>query len=270
MPGKDATKGYSGIGMITNLMAIDTPRIGYVVGSLYLAYTTPISIAIATYYLYKLMGWSCLVGMAVIIISIPVNTLVQKQYSKVQERLMAARDNRVTLTNECLQAIRTIKFFAWEQSITDHIMEARHIELQKLVSLFFVNAASVILWIFSPLLVTALAFFSFTFLAKHELTAAIVFPGIALFERLRFPLTVLPGVLMDIAKARVSLRRMEQFLQEDEVRFSIDFEGISDDNLEEFNDEVDKKIGFKNATFQWHTGITAEDGKPVLPLNYAI
>jgi ATP-binding cassette subfamily C (CFTR/MRP) protein 1 len=48
------------------------------------------------------MGWSCFVGMAVMIISMPLNTLVQKKYTKVQERLMTARDRRVTLMNEVL------------------------------------------------------------------------------------------------------------------------------------------------------------------------
>jgi hypothetical protein len=80
--------------------AIDTPRIGYIVGFIYLVYTTPFAIVVALYYLYNLMGWSCFVGMTIILVSMPLNTFIQKQYTKVQERLMAARDKRVTLMNE--------------------------------------------------------------------------------------------------------------------------------------------------------------------------
>lgn len=39
-------------------------------------------------------------GMTIILVSMPLNTFIQKQYTKVQERLMAARDKRVTLMNE--------------------------------------------------------------------------------------------------------------------------------------------------------------------------
>jgi hypothetical protein len=52
------------------------------------------------YYLYNLMGWSCFVGMTVILVSMPLNSVINKQYTKVQERLMVARDKRVTLMNE--------------------------------------------------------------------------------------------------------------------------------------------------------------------------
>lgn len=80
--------------------AIDTPRIGYIVGFIYLVYTTPLAIIFALYYLYNLMGWSCFVGMTVILVSMPLNSWISKRFTKVQERLMAARDKRVTLMNE--------------------------------------------------------------------------------------------------------------------------------------------------------------------------
>ncbi|KAG2181050.1 hypothetical protein INT43_008632 [Umbelopsis isabellina] len=251
---KDANKVGTGVGKITNLMAIDTPRIGYIVGFIYLAYTMPFSILIALYYLYNLMGWSCFVGMAVMIITMPLNTLVQKQYTKVQERLMTARDRRVTLMNEVGHRL----FASWEKSITDNIMEARRVELRRLVSMFCVNAAFVVLWMSAPLMVTVVSFFSFTVLQKEALTPAIVFTGITLFERLRFPLSVLPDILMDLVSAKVSLRRINSFLDEDEVPHTNNFEGLNDAHVPHrvISDEDSKKIGFENATFKWHTDTT--------------
>ncbi|KAI9286497.1 P-loop containing nucleoside triphosphate hydrolase protein [Umbelopsis sp. AD052] len=257
---KEDVKVGTGIGKITNLMAIDTPRIGYIVGFLYLAYTTPLAIIFALYYLYNLMGWSCFVGMTVILISMPLNSWIQKRFAKVQERLMAARDKRVTLMNESLQAIRMLKFFAWEKSISERIMAARQIELRKLVSMFLVNAGFTVLWNSTPMLVTIVSYFAFTVLQKETLTPAIVFTGITLFERLRFPLNVLPEILMDMVSARVSLRRISQFLNEDDVQSVNDFQGLHDNDEPQINASEDSnKIGFKNATFQWHTDTSSEE-----------
>ncbi|CAO3665762.1 unnamed protein product [Umbelopsis ramanniana] len=257
---KEDVKVGTGVGKITNLMAIDTPRIGYIVGFIYLVYTTPLAIVFALYYLYNLMGWSCFVGMTVILVSMPLNSWISKRFTKVQERLMAARDKRVTLMNESLQAIRMLKFFAWEKSISERIMAARQIELTKLVSMFFVNAGFVVLWNSTPMLVTIVSYFAFTVLQKETLTPAIVFTGITLFERLRFPLNVLPDILMDLVSARVSLRRINQFLNEDEVQSVNDFQGLHDNDESLVNGSEDtNKIGFKNATFQWHTDTTSEE-----------
>jgi ABC-type multidrug transport system fused ATPase/permease subunit len=111
-----------------------------------------------------------------------------------------------------------------------------------------------------PMLVTIVSYFAFTVLQKETLTPAIVFTGITLFERLRFPLNVLPDILMDLVSARVSLRRINQFLNEDEVQSVNDFQGLHDNDESLVNGSEDtNKIGFKNATFQWHTDTTSEE-----------
>jgi ABC-type multidrug transport system fused ATPase/permease subunit len=112
----------------------------------------------------------------------------------------------------------------------------------------------------SPMLVTIVSYFAFTVLQKETLTPAIVFTGITLFERLRFPLNVLPDILMDLVSARVSLRRINQFLNEDEVQSVSDFQGLHDNDEPQINSSEDSnKIGFRNATFQWHTDTTSEE-----------
>lgn len=107
-------------------------------------------------------------------------------------------------------------------------------------------------------MVTVVSFFSFTVLQKEALTPAIVFTGITLFERLRFPLSVLPDILMDLVSARVSLRRINSFLDEDEVPHTSNFEGLDEAHVphRDISDEDSKKIGFNNATFKWHTDTT--------------
>jgi ABC-type multidrug transport system fused ATPase/permease subunit len=126
------------------------------------------------------------------------------------------------------------------------------------------------------MLVTVVSYFSYTVLQKENLTPAVVITGITLFERLRFPLNTLPDILMDLVSAKVSLRRINQFLNEDEVGCVNDFQGLHDDDEPQVIGSDDaNKIGFKNATFQWHSDTTHEerpddDATPTINTNFKL
>ncbi|RUS32865.1 LOW QUALITY PROTEIN: hypothetical protein BC938DRAFT_473988, partial [Jimgerdemannia flammicorona] len=261
-------------GKITNLMAVDTHRIAGIFGFLYFLYNSPVSIAIGIYFLYTLLGWSCFVGMSVMIITMPLNQLAQKRYDQCQEELMSARDKRVSLMNEShgpcfaengsyfvlarhmhsvinnrlfylLQGIRMIKFFAWSGNFRARILASRELEIRRLISIFITNACFTLLWFGSPIVVTVVTFISFVKLQHGELTAVVAFTSIALFDRLRLPLNALPEMLMELVTAKVSLRRIEKFLAERE---------LVDSARDGFDDEGRAvEIGFKDATFQWHS-----------------
>ncbi|RUS16120.1 ABC transporter type 1, transmembrane domain-containing protein, partial [Endogone sp. FLAS-F59071] len=242
---KDDKDDGADAGKITNLMAVDAHRVAGLFGFLYFIYNSPISIVIGTYFLYQLLGWSCFVGMSVMLVTMPLNQLTQKSYDKFQEQLMSARDKRVSLMNELLQGIRMIKFFAWSRNFRARVLEARELEMKRLISLFIVNACFTLLWFGSPILVTVLTFISFVKFQHGELTAAVAFTSIALFDRLRLPLNALPEILMELVTANVSLRRIEKFLREREIMDSV-HDGID-------NEGRVIEIGFKDATFQWHS-----------------
>jgi len=120
----DSTKkgARSDTGMITNLMAVDTNRIASLGSSIFMLYTCPIEIALGVVMLYRILGWSSLVGLGVMFLTSPIHHFATKKYAKIQEQLMETRDRRVGLMSELLQGIRMIKFFAWENNIQKKIM----------------------------------------------------------------------------------------------------------------------------------------------------
>jgi len=70
---------------------------------------SPIEIIIGTIFLYKLLGSSAFVGLAVTCLFLPLNHFAGKIVVGAQENLMKTRDERVALMNEILGAIRMLK-----------------------------------------------------------------------------------------------------------------------------------------------------------------
>lgn len=82
-------------------------------------------------FLYVLLGWSAFVALGAIILFAPVSNLVSRKYGAVQEEIMRATDKRITLVQELLNSIRTLKMFAWEKPSIERIDEARRVELER-------------------------------------------------------------------------------------------------------------------------------------------
>ncbi|KAG0239020.1 hypothetical protein BGW41_007967 [Actinomortierella wolfii] len=265
------TKGAkSDSGMITNLMAVDANRIANLFSYIFYLYTCPIEIIIALVMLYHVLGLSSLVGVAVMLVTMPAHHFAAKKYVRLQEQLMQTRDRRVGLMTELLQGIRMIKFFAWERNFHRKIMEVRDQELRRFVRLFIINSFFTLLWFGSPILVTVMSFTSYTKLEHKTLTSSVAFAAMALYLVLRQPLSTLPGMVTDLLEAKVSLRRIEHFLNEGEVwkyRESIpDDVDLVEESVSPLQTHPQPplmaqtpvspaKIGFTNATFRWHTRV---------------
>lgn len=73
-----------------------------------------------------------MVGIGTMVLLLPINYWISSQFSKVQQVIMQATDKRIHSTNEVLQNIRIIKFFAWEERFAQVVDESRTAELKAL------------------------------------------------------------------------------------------------------------------------------------------
>ena len=85
---------------------------------------------IGTIFLYSLLGVSCLFGLLVTCLFIPLNHFAGKVIVNAQDNLMKTRDERVSLMNEILGGIRMLKFMAWERSFESRVHKVRRKELK--------------------------------------------------------------------------------------------------------------------------------------------
>ncbi|KAG0192612.1 hypothetical protein DFQ28_008488 [Apophysomyces sp. BC1034] len=239
----------SSTGTIVNLMSTDSTRITDFCRMWYNVVSAPVELLVGVLFLYQLLGVSCLLGLMVLVITLPINHYTAKLFARTNNRIMEARDKRVNLINEVLQGIRQIKFFAWEKSWEKRIMEARNVELGHLRMGYMCEALFQWLWQGTPILVTIASFWSFTKLEGNELSAPIAFTAIAIFTELRFALNAVPEVFIELLQALISVRRIETYLREDEI--------IQPPPIDP-KDPI--RIGFSDATIGWKKTSLDENG----------
>ncbi|XP_071542397.1 multidrug resistance-associated protein 1-like isoform X3 [Panulirus ornatus] len=243
----------STVGEIVNLMSVDAQRFMDLTTYVNMIWSAPLQIVLALYFLWDLLGPSVLAGLAVLIVLIPVNGAIANKTKELQIKQMKNKDQRVKLMNEILNGIKVLKLYAWEPSFEDQVVTVRNKEVKVLKQTAYLNAGSSFIWTCTPFLVSLATFATYVNLSpENVLDAKTAFVSLALFNLLRFPIGMLPMLISSLVQAKVSLTRMNKFMNADEL----DPNNVSRDNTES------KPIVIENGTFAWGHG--EEDGQPVL------
>ncbi|BGP24141.1 ATP-binding cassette transporter [Rhodotorula toruloides] len=253
-------KGFKTKSALTNLFAIDSERVADFATWAFSCWDAPIEIIIGTIFLYSLIGYAALIGIAVAVLFLPLNNWASRQFMTTQDKLMATRDRRVSLMNEVLGSIRMIKFYAFERPFEKRILEARRDELEMLRWNYFLEVSFQGIWSISPILCILVSFWAYTspLLMNRQLTPSTAFTALSVWNELRFALNVVPDVLQSALQSLVSLRRIERFLRMPEVEHlegldvpvSVDVaDGAAVTALE--TDGSDERVAFDRATVTW-------------------
>jgi len=215
--------------------------------------------------LYQILGYSSIAGIGMMIILLPINMTISKQFARIQKLILAATDARINITNEVLSNIRIIKYFAWEDRFMAQVNDKRKVELANLRRRYYWWAAAATVWSGAPVLITFLSFLCYTVIEKKDLIPSVAFTSLSLFQILRIPLDQLADMVAHVQESKVSVDRIEEYLSEPETdKYKQLKEEQTDANGE-------RLIGFDNATFTWGsanaTGEVAEDSFRMLDLN---
>ncbi|GAB9477740.1 Canalicular multispecific organic anion transporter 2, partial [Globisporangium polare] len=89
---------------------------------------------------------------------------------------------------EAFKAIGVVKFNAWEDKFIERIDEARELELKDLLHMRTLASLNIVLTWGMPVFISMASFGTFSAILHHELTPAIVFSSIALFQLIQGPL----------------------------------------------------------------------------------
>lgn len=246
---KDAAKDsdeQANLGTIINLMSVDSFKISECTSYLHFLFAAaPSQLIVSIVLLYRVMGLSAVPGLVIMVLLLPINILLAKGFNFTQRKIMAATDKRIHTTNEILQNIRIIKYFAWEKRFSDIVDEKRKAELHALRNRYMIWALAVAIWNTVPVLITFFSFLVYTKVERKPLYPSVAFTAISLFMLLRVPLDQLGDMIAHVQEAKVSVDRVEEFLSEDETE---KYEQLGPDNVDEDGNRV---IGFRNASFIW-------------------
>ncbi|NWS54998.1 MRP7 protein, partial [Chunga burmeisteri] len=200
------------VGEIVNFMSTDTSRLVNFCLSFHEVWSLPFQFAITLYLLYQQVGVAFLGGLALALLLVPVNKVIANRIMMNNKEMLKHKDTRVKLMTEFLCGIRVIKFYAWEKHFSTRINAYRAKELQKLRAIKYLDAVCVYLWAALPVVVSIVIFITYVLLG-HQLTATKVFTALALVGMLILPLNSFPWVLNGTLEAKVSLDRIQRFLE---------------------------------------------------------
>ncbi|XP_075034070.1 ATP-binding cassette sub-family C member 3 isoform X2 [Mixophyes fleayi] len=247
----NAAKRSSTVGEVVNLMSVDAQRFQDLTTFLNMLWSAPLQICLALYFLWQTLGPSVLAGVAVMVLLIPINAFIAMKTRAFQVEQMQYKDSRIKLMNEILNGIKVLKLYAWEPSFAQKVLEIRSKELNVLKKSAYLNALSTFAWTSAPFLVALTTFAVYvTIDDQNVLDAEKAFVSLSLFNILRFPLNMLPQVISNLAQASVSIKRIQNFLANDEL----DPSAVNKDKTIPGN-----AITIHNGTFTW-----AKSSEPIL------
>lgn len=219
-----------------NLLAVDAQRVADFASTNHLAASCILKLVLSFAFLSRLVGVDCLtVGLGVFLLSAPANMVCTRKFSNSQSRLMNIRDQKLAIVTEALLGIRQIKFSAFEPEWYERIKGTRDQELNTLWKTFKFMTGLVFVWIFGPVMLSAVTLGTFVLL-HGSLTASVAFTTISMFNNVESTLGLLPELTTKIVNAKISVKRIEEYVNSDEL----------DDHIQH-----DGTVTFKQATVQW-------------------
>ena len=150
------------------------------------------------------------------LVSILINTPLAKMQEEYQDNLMAAKDDRMKATSECLRNMRIMKLQAWEERYRLKLEDSRKTEFIWLRKALYAQAFVTFIFWGSPIFVSVVTFGT-CILLGGQLTTGGVLSALATFRILQEPLRNFPDLVSMIAQTKVSLDRISGFLQEEEL-----------------------------------------------------
>ncbi|XP_049748623.1 ATP-binding cassette sub-family C member 10 isoform X1 [Elephas maximus indicus] len=198
-------------GEALNLLGTDSERLLNFAGSFHEAWGLPLQLGITLYLLYHQVGVAFVGGLVLALLLVPVNKVIATRIMASNQTMLQHKDVRVKLMTELLSGIRVIKFCGWEQALGTRVEACRARELGRLRVIKYLDAACVYLWAALPVVISIVIFITYV-LMGHQLTATKVFTALALVRMLILPLNNFPWVINGLLEARVSLDRIQRFL----------------------------------------------------------
>uniref|UniRef100_A0A8C4FDA7 ATP-binding cassette sub-family C member 9 n=1 Tax=Dicentrarchus labrax TaxID=13489 RepID=A0A8C4FDA7_DICLA len=205
------------LGQINNLVAIETNQLMWFLFLCPNLWAMPVQIVMGVILLYYLLGWSALVGASVIVLLAPVQYLIATKLADTQKSSLEHSTDRLKKTSEILKGIKLLKLYAWENIFCDSVEDTRGKELTSLKTFAFYTSMSIFMNAAIPIAAVLATFVMHHFLNKSGPSPSEAFAALALFHILVTPLFLLSTVVRFAVKALVSVQKLGEFLQSDEI-----------------------------------------------------
>ncbi|KAK5646954.1 hypothetical protein RI129_005418 [Pyrocoelia pectoralis] len=206
------------VGQMVNLLSNDVTIFIKCALMLNYLWVGPVQCVIVTYLMYAEVGFSSIFGVVLIFLFIPMYYLLGNLASKYRSKAALRTDNRVSYMSEIIVGIKIIKMQAWEKLVTKLLASLRKLELKYTQLSLYVKAAYLS---FDILIIPIVLYVTIIVYVLHnEIRADKVFTLMIFYNSLRLSMaTFFPQALGLRGEALVSIRRINDFLLNTEIRF---------------------------------------------------
>ncbi|KAI8970550.1 multidrug resistance-associated ABC transporter [Trametes punicea] len=204
------------VGQITTMISTDATRLDKNSANIHNLWVAPIQIAIGIGLLIRNLGYSALVGLAVLVIGFPIQFALARVMLNQRKKGVVLTDQRVRMTTEVLSGIRLIKYYAWEVFYAHQVGALREREVSTIRRVVAARSTLIAIVTAIPIFASVLSFITYA-LTNHNLDVAIIFSSLQFFNIIRTPLVYFPIVLASATDALVALRRISTFLRAEEL-----------------------------------------------------
>ncbi|SPO05389.1 related to bile acid transporter [Cephalotrichum gorgonifer] len=208
--------GPASTGKILNLMRNDVYEVAQRFWEFASLVTKPLAFILSIVLIWRLLGPASLSGMLVLLIGQILNVFILRAFVNVQKVRRGITDAKLQLTSQFVEAIRHLRWYAWQNAWLVRIFETRAAELSKtvlgnvlIIVYSFVNNLTGYLFPF-------FGFMAYTLISQQPLTVEIGFPALDLFTTLQNNLRELPNLVTVLLNAKVAMNRIEDFMAEPE------------------------------------------------------
>ncbi|KAL7562243.1 hypothetical protein ACA910_004050 [Epithemia clementina (nom. ined.)] len=214
--GSTMTPAPIGSGGVLNLMQSDTGIIESAALQIHTIWDGILQLAMYTFLLYRILGPSVVYGCAVLLATIPMNSLTLRLLNRLSKYENEAKDARTKRTAESITNMKLLKLFGWEQNFADDIRRHRREELRRHVSRGVIRALNSAISNAVPALVLVVTLGAYA-KSGNPVVASTIFTAISLFNQLRFPLFFYPMLIDSLANGKNAIRRIANFVATEEI-----------------------------------------------------
>uniref|UniRef100_A0A3P8TFX2 Multidrug resistance-associated protein 4 n=1 Tax=Amphiprion percula TaxID=161767 RepID=A0A3P8TFX2_AMPPE len=210
--------GRTTTGQIVNLLSNDVNRFDEVTANLHYLWVGPLQAVVIIVLLWEEIGPSCLAGVAVIALMMPLQTWFGKLFGIFRSKTAVLTDSRIRIMNEVVTGIRIIKMYAWEKPFSALVAEVRRKEVSQILKSSYLRGLNMASFFASSKIIVFVTFTAFALLG-NSITASSVFVTVSLYGTIKLTVTLFfPLAIEKLSETVVSLHRIENFLLLEEVK----------------------------------------------------
>ncbi|XP_041835127.1 ATP-binding cassette sub-family C member 4-like [Melanotaenia boesemani] len=209
--------GRTTTGQIVNLLSNDVSHFNEITLNLHYLWVGPLQAVVIIVFLWYELGPSCLTGMAVIALMMPLQTWFGKLFGIFRTKTAVLTDGRIRIMNEVVSGIRIIKMYAWEKPLSSLLTEVRRKEISQILKSSYLRGLNLASFFASSKIAVFITFTVYAVLG-NPITASSVFVTVSLYGTIKLTVTLFfPLAIEKMSEIVVSIHRIKNFLTLEEV-----------------------------------------------------